>query len=106
MGLQGRKQIVLAAAVVLLSTLLMSCRGNTDYPSSADCVLENIGSAQVAHAVQAIRQACEEKFPPSQAEIEVAKARHSAREQALREAESAANAAAAAAASAAGAANP
>src|SRR3546814_553968 len=94
-----------AATTVLLSALVASCAGgsiDSASPSSAaDCVLDNVGSAQTDVAVSAIQQACHSKFPPSQTEIQAATAERAARVQAQRKAEAAANAAAAAAASAA-----
>ena len=101
MYLQGKKRIISVASVALLSASLMSCSGVADSSSSADCVLNNVGSAQTDAAVLAIQQACHSKFPPSQTEIDASRAERAAREQAQREAMAAANAAAAAAAAAA-----
>src|SRR3546814_12159956 len=87
-----------AATTVLLSALVASCAGgsiDSASPSSAaDCVLDNVGSAQTDVAVSAIQQACHSKFPPSQTEIQAATAERAARVQAQRKAEAAANAAA------------
>src|SRR3546814_11977155 len=103
--LQGKERIIPAATTVSLSALVAPCAGcsiDSASPSSAaDCVLDNVGSAQTDVAVSAIQQACHSKFPPSQTEIQAATAERAARVQAQRKAEAAANAAAAAAASAA-----
>lgn len=100
MHLHGRIRIISVAATVLVSVLLTSCGGGGSAGSSsaADCVLNNIGSAQTDAAVSAIQGACQLKFPPAQAEIAVSRTGHAAEVQAQRKAEAAANAAAAAAA--------
>src|SRR3546814_10302120 len=103
MHLQGKKRTIPVAAAVLVSALLASCGGGGSASSSsaADCVLNNVGSAQTDAAVLAIQRACHSKFPPSRTEIDASRAERAAREQAQREAMAAANAAAAAAAAAA-----
>ncbi len=109
MYLQREKRIIPVATAVLVSALLMSCSGgdgnvagsSVSSSSAADCVLNNVGSAQTDAAILAIQQACHSKFPQTQAEIDASKAKRAASEHAQREAVAAANAAAAAAASAA-----
>ena len=103
MHLQALKRFSLAAVAVPLLVLLTSCSGSNaavDSYSAADCVLNNVGSAQTDAAVLAIQRACQSKFPPTEAEMEASIAVRAAREQEQRDAEAAANAAAAAAAAA------
>src|SRR3546814_18584928 len=64
MHLQGKKRTIPVAAAVLVSALLASCGGGGSASSSsaADCVLNNVGSAQTDAAVLAIQRACQSKF--------------------------------------------
>src|SRR3546814_12455206 len=75
MHLQGKKRTIPVAAAVLVSALLASCGGGGSASSSsaADCVLNNVGSAQTDAAVLAIQRACHSKFPPSRTEIDASR---------------------------------
>src|SRR3546814_4060385 len=93
MHLQGKKRTIPVAAAVLVSALLASCGGGGSASSSsaADCVLNNVGSAQTDAAVLAIQRACHSKLPPSRTEIDASRAERAAREQDQREAVDGAN---------------
>src|SRR3546814_3760208 len=86
MHLQGKKRTIPVAAAVLVSALLASCGGGGSASSSsaADCVINNVGSAQTEAAVFVIQRACPSKFPPSRTEIDASRAEHDARAQAQR----------------------
>lgn len=59
-----------AALLILISPILLSsCNYKRSYASYEDCILGNVESDQSRAVVEAIRDACRRKFPPTAEEI-------------------------------------